>query len=168
MFDRFLGLPFHPLIVHATTVVVPAAAAAVLVVALWPRARHWASWGPLALSVVALVLVPITTSSGEYLERQLPANDLIERHAQLADGLLPWSVVLVVGAAGLYLWLRLSASGSSSRTSSSTPGTSSALPRWLVALVLVVAVAGGVGSLVQVARIGHAGAVAAWSGIGSS
>ncbi len=58
------GLPAHPLIVHATVVLVPAAALAVLVAALWPRFRAWAGWGPLALAVVALVLTPLSTSSG--------------------------------------------------------------------------------------------------------
>ena len=42
------GLPLHPLIVHATVVVVPAAALAVLLATFWPRFRRWASWGPAA------------------------------------------------------------------------------------------------------------------------
>ena len=53
MLDTVLGLPTHPLIVHATVVVVPTAAVAVLLAAVWPRFRAWAGWGPLALAVLA-------------------------------------------------------------------------------------------------------------------
>src|SRR3954470_18326150 len=100
------GLPLHPLIVHATVVVVPTAAIAVLLATFWPRFGRWASWGPLAATVLAVILLPVTTSSGEDLERTLPASDLIERHAHLADGLLPWVIVLLVGAAGVF-WSQL-------------------------------------------------------------
>ncbi len=151
------GLPFHPLVVHATVVVVPAAALAVLVSTLWPRFRRWASWGPLALAVVALVLVPITTSSGESLERALPHDALIEQHAHLADGLLPWSIVLLVGA--LASWYP--------RLAATRPALWSA-PRWFVALAAVLSVVGAVGTLVEVVLIGHSGAAAAWSDAGGA
>ncbi len=68
MFDTIAGLPIHPLVVHATVVVVPAAAVAVLLAALWPRFRRWAGWLPLALSAASIALVPLSTSSGESLE----------------------------------------------------------------------------------------------------
>lgn len=148
-----LGLPFHALIVHATVVLVPAASIAVLLSALWPRFRRWAAWGPVAAAAVALVLVPITTSSGESLEHSLPHSDLIEIHAHLADGLLPWVIVLLVGAAGVY-WPLLASARPGLRT----------FPRWLVVVATVVAVVGAVGSLIEVVVIGHAGAVAVWSG----
>jgi uncharacterized membrane protein len=66
------GLPFHPLIVHATVVVVPAAAVVVLLATFWSRFRSWASWGPLAAAALAVVLVPVTTASGESLEHSMP------------------------------------------------------------------------------------------------
>ena len=53
MLDTVLGLPVHPLIVHATVVVVPTAALAVGLYAVWPRFRAWARWGPLALALAA-------------------------------------------------------------------------------------------------------------------
>src|SRR6476469_10735060 len=102
MLDTIFGLPVHPLIVHATTVVVPAGAVAVLLAALWPRFRRWAGWMPLALALAAVVLTPLSTESGEALERHVEHSDLIETHSQLAEGLLPWVVVLAVGAALLY------------------------------------------------------------------
>lgn len=146
------GLPFHPLIVHATVVVVPTAAFAVLLATFWPRFRRWASWGPAALSALALVLVPVTTSSGESLEHSLPHTDLIEKHAHLADGLLPWVIALLVGAL-LVLWPQLAA----------TRPRMWVLPRWLVVAGSVVATVAAVGALVEVVLIGHSGAAAAWS-----
>src|SRR4051812_43624773 len=97
-----LGLPLHPLIVHATVVVVPVAAVTVLLATFWPRFRRWASWGPLAAAALSVVLVPLSTSSGESLEHALPRTALIEAHAHLADGLLPWVIVLLVGALGAF------------------------------------------------------------------
>ena len=99
MLDTIFGLPVYPLLVHATVVIVPLAAAAVALAALWPRFRAWAGFLPLLLSVVALVLVPLSTSSGESLEERVPEAALVERHAQMAEGLLPWAIVLVIGAA---------------------------------------------------------------------
>jgi len=148
------GLPLHPLIVHATVVVVPTAAIAVLLATFWPRFRRWASWGPLAAAVLAVILVPVTTSSGESLEHLLPRSALVARHAHLGDGLLPWTIVLLVGAVGVF-W---------SQFASSRPQLGN-LPRSVVFACALVATVGAVGSLVEVIRIGHSGATAAWSGV---
>ncbi len=148
------GLPLHPLIVHATVVVVPTAAVAVLLATFWPRFRRWASWGPLALALLSVVLVPITSSSGESLEHTLPRSELIEAHAHLGDQLLPWVIVLAVGALGLS-WPLITG------LRVGLPD----LPRWLTLLVVAVVVVGALGTLVQVVRIGHSGATAAWSDV---
>lgn len=42
MFDTIFGLPLHPLVVHATEVIVPLAAVLVVLTAAWPRFRRWA------------------------------------------------------------------------------------------------------------------------------
>ncbi|MEP7090255.1 MAG: DUF2231 domain-containing protein [Nocardioidaceae bacterium] len=141
------GLPFHPLIVHATVVIVPTAALAVLLAVLWPRFRRWAGWGPLAISVVGLVLVPLSTSSGENLQHELPNSTLIEEHSHLADGLLPWMIGLVVVAALLVFLYRGKGLGG----------------RGLLIAATVLGVIAAAGTMVQVARIGHSGAKASWS-----
>ena len=46
--NDFNGLPLHPLIVHATVVIIPLAALTVILFAVWPRFRSWA--GPLPLA----------------------------------------------------------------------------------------------------------------------
>jgi hypothetical protein len=148
-----LGLPIHPLIVHATVVAVPASAIAVALAAIWPRFRRWVSWGAPALAAVAVILVPLTTSSGESLEHQLPRTALIERHSHLADGLLPWVIALLVTAVAGF-WM----AGFAGRFGPRRP-----LPGWFSVLVTVLAVAAAIGTLVETVLIGHSGAAAAWT-----
>jgi hypothetical protein len=154
MLDNIFGLPAHPLIVHATVVMVPMAAVLVLGAAASRRLRNWAGPLPLLTSVVALVLVPLSTSSGESLKKRVDRTALLERHTHLADGLLPWVIVLVVAAMVLCAMWRL---GRGAEASS--------LPKALVAAGIVLAVAGAIGTTVQVVRIGHSGAEAAWSNV---
>lgn len=150
------GLPLHPLLVHATVVIVPAAALSVLLAALWPRFRRWARLLPLGLAVAALVLDPLSTSSGESLEHQLGENALIEKHAELADGLLPWLIVLVAVAAASYAWHRRRGHREGART---------VLRTWVPVAISVLAVVAALGTSVQVVLIGHSGAKAAWSNV---
>jgi hypothetical protein len=179
MLDTIFGLPVHPLIVHATTVVVPAGAVAVLLAALWPRFRRWAGWMPLALALAAVVLTPLSTESGEALERHVEHSDLIETHSQLAEGLLPWVVVLAVAAALLYVVARrerrssgVSAADGVGTTAVTETAVASevaetsvrvaAVPRWLLVGAAVVGLVASLGTATQVVRIGHSGAQAAW------
>lgn len=155
MFDTVLGLPVHPLVVHATVIVIPLAALAVALAALLPRFRRWAGLLPLALSVVALVLVPVTTLSGEALKSRIGGGELVETHESLGRGLLPWVVGLVVGAL-LLAWADRRRRRSAARGSGG---------RGLVTLAVVVALVAAAGTTVQVARVGHSGATAAWSGV---
>ncbi|MGY2702003.1 MULTISPECIES: DUF2231 domain-containing protein [unclassified Nocardioides] len=159
--STFFGLPLHPLIVHATVVMVPLAVLAVLGAVLVPRFRRWAGPLPMGLSLVALVLTPLSTASGENLEHSLPETRLIEQHAELGDQLIWFTVALFVFAAA-YWWL--------DRRRTATPEAEQSRDRMrtLTAVVAVLAVLTALGTGVQVARIGHSGAKAAWSGTGSA
>jgi hypothetical protein len=167
VFDTILGLPMHALVVHATVVVVPTAALAVALAAGWARFRRWAGFLPLLLSAIAVVLVPLSTSSGEALQQRVGSSALVERHAQLAEGLLLPVLVLAIAALAVY-WVHLKeravdgADGRIVRVIAGVggPGRPSAAVMVLVSLVAAVGV---VGTVVQVARIGHSGAEAAWS-----
>jgi hypothetical protein len=151
------GLPLHPLLVHATVMIVPAAALSVVLAAVWPRFRRWAGLLPLGLAVAGLILDPLSTSSGESLEHQVSQSPLIEKHAELAEGLLPWLIVLVVMAAALYAWhWRQSRDASGERSSART---------WVPLVISALAVVAALGTSVQVVLIGHSGAKAAWSNV---
>ena len=105
--ESVFGLPVHPLAVHATVVLVPLAAFALLLHVLVPAARRRLGIVTPVLAVIALLLVPVSTSSGENLEHRLPESDLIERHAELADGMLPWAAALAVMAVAVYVLDRM-------------------------------------------------------------
>lgn len=156
MFDTFAGLPLHAIVVHAAVVVVPLTAVAVLLAAAWPRFRRWAGVLPLVLAALSVVLVPVATQSGEALQGRVGENDLVERHAELGDGLLPWVLVLGVVALGTtWVWWR-------ERQAVATP----ALPGGRLAVIglAVAALVVSVGTVVQVVAVGHSGASAVWSG----
>jgi hypothetical protein len=53
MFNEILGLPAHPLIIHATVVLTPLLAVAAAVYALAPRTRAALGWAVLGLAVTA-------------------------------------------------------------------------------------------------------------------
>ncbi|GAA0285978.1 hypothetical protein GCM10009527_097330 [Actinomadura nitritigenes] len=147
------GLPTHPLVVHLVVFLVPLTVAATLVVALWPRARRVAAPWVLAVATVAVISVPMATSSGENLESRVPHSALVERHAELADMLLPLAGVMWLGLAvmtGVGWYARRE---------------SAAAPRWAGAVTVaaaVLAIGGAAASGVQVVRIGHSGANAVW------
>ncbi|MBX6387699.1 MAG: hypothetical protein IRZ08_01645 [Frankia sp.] len=169
---EIFGLPSHALIVHATVVLVPLTALLLVLCALWPRLRR--ALGPLpAIAALAMViLVPITTESGESLrDRLLFEPEGVARHADLASGLLPWVAGMFVAALLLLFadgwrptaWASPSPSGTAGgHRAAGARRRPAALA--LVASVLVIGLA--VGSVVQVVRVGHSGAEAVWEGIG--
>ena len=152
--ETVFGLPTHAIVVHATVVLLPLAALVVLLHAFWPAARRRLGVVTPLLAGVALVLVPLSTESGESLEHAVGESALVERHAELADGMLPWALGLFVVAAALWLLDRRRARPSGA-----------AEPRWLPIVVSVLAVVAVVGTVQQVVRVGHAGATATWNGV---
>ncbi len=96
MFDLINGIPLHPLVVHAIVVLLPLATLGTIAIAVRPRWRT--TYGPLvvAAALVATVLCPVATSSGEELERRVgdPGN-----HAALGDQLVWFALALLVSSA---------------------------------------------------------------------
>ena len=168
MLDTIFGLPIHPLVVHATVVVVPLAAVLVLLSALWPAARARLGIVTPLVALAALVLVPLSTQSGENLEQRVPASALVEKHAELGDGLLVWVLGLAVAAVACYLIPRRRGARSLSAAAAPTSHRTAAGPRWLAPVVIALMVVTSVGTIVQVVRIGHSGAQAAWHQVGST
>lgn len=152
MFDTIMGLPLHPLVVHATEVIVPGAALVLVLAALWPLFRRWARFLPLGLAAVALVLVPISTQSGEALRGRVRQTSLIQTHADLAEGLAPWVFALFLIAAVLLWWNWNERAAAAPRA-----------PRWVALVLAATAVLASTGTVVQAVRIGHSGATAVWS-----
>ena len=143
--ETILGLPLHPLVVHATVVLVPLTALLMILTAVLPRVRAWAGPLPLVGAVLSTILAPISTSTGENLEHSLGESKLIERHAELGDMLVWFCLGMLVVAAAQYFL---------PRRGSVSKGLGGAL--------MVLGVVAGVATMVQVVLIGHSGAKAVW------
>lgn len=93
--DEILGIPLHPLVVHATVVFVPLAVLGTLVFTVVPRWRRGYGWLVVAFSLVALVIVPLATRSGRRLRDTLelggPVLEKVQEHQQMGDRLI-WAV----------------------------------------------------------------------------
>ena len=141
MFDVINGLPVHPLVVHAVVVLLPLAVLGTLAIAV--RAPWRARYGHLVVGValVATVLLPVATSSGEALEKHVGDPG---QHAQLGDQLIWFAIPLLLLSAAL-TWLGRRESRSS-------------MLHVVAGLAIVSALAAGV----QVYRVGDSGARAAW------
>jgi len=158
MFDEVLGLPAHPLIVHAAVIFGPLLAAAVIAYALAPPFRKYIGWAVLGLAVVGPAALWFAKLSGDaFLDRQMKAGAGPEFAAKLVEhanfgeraawygsalGVLAILLVLVVTAAG--------------RRPSSTGST--VLTYGIAALGVVAA---GI-TLYYVFKVGHTGATNVW------
>lgn len=151
MFDTVFGLPVHPLVVHATVVLVPLAALTVLLAGVSARFRRWAGVLPLLLAAVAVVLAPVSIQSGRALLRRLGETAQRQRHQELGETLIYAAAALLVAAIVLWLLRRREVRGDA--------GTG------LRVAAGVLAVLAGVGAMVDVALIGHSGATSVWSGV---
>ncbi len=146
--ETIFGLPLHPLIVHATVVVVPTAAVFLLLSIVLPRFRAWAGVLPLVLAAAAVVLAPLSTSTGESLQHMVGESAAVRRHAELGDMLLWWCIGMLVVAAAAYFLRRRGDLG-----------------RGVAAGLLVLGLVASLGTIVQTVLIGHSGAEAAWGDV---
>jgi di/tricarboxylate transporter len=167
--STILGLPLHPLVVHAVVVLVPLAALMLAASAVSTRFRRWALYATPVAAVLGLVLVPVATSSGENLERSVQSTPTLQEHTELGDTLLPFMIVLTVLALAVLVLERRRAVPSTDGPGATRAGARSDVPSRLDSPVLVRAVAvlalvASLATLVQVVRIGHSGANAVWKG----
>lgn len=168
------GLPAHVLLVHAVVVLVPLAALALVVAALWPTFRRKLGVLVPLVALLGLVLVPVTTHAGGWLAARVPSTALLQAHMELGDSLLPWAFGVFVVATAVWLLGRYASrkreavAGATGDDDADGTGTGEAprgrlvLAGQVIAAVLAVVVAAG--ALTQTYRIGESGARAAWSG----
>ncbi len=158
MFDLISGLPVHPLVVHAVVVLLPLAILGTIALAVRPSWRI--SYGPLVVAVaaVAAALVPISTSSGEALEKRV--GDPGE-HAALGDQLLWFALPVLILALVLVVLARRDRSRNADVAGTGTDTSRS--PARATTAVAVLAVLASLACAVQVYRVGDSGAKAVWS-----
>lgn len=111
MFEELLGLPAHPLLVHAAVVFVPLLAIAAVAYAVAPLVRRWIAWAVVGLAAVAPLAAWFATESGEALRERLIGQGLrgealapIDRHQEFGDRTL-WATIGLGVLAVLLVWL---------------------------------------------------------------
>jgi predicted membrane protein DUF2231 len=152
------GLPAHILLVHAIVVLLPLAGLLLVLTAFWPAARARLAAPNAILSVLVVALVPLTTSTGEWLEERVPQSTLLHKHTELGDSAIFYAIPIAVLA--LVVWWR-------DREARATPGRRAwlaPLSTAVTAVVAVVALVAGAAGVYGVYRIGDSGAKATWTG----
>lgn len=152
------GLPAHILLVHAIVVLLPLSALLLVLTACWPAARARLAAPNAILSVLVVVLVPITTSAGEWLERRVPPSTLLHDHTELGDNAIFYAIPIAVLA--LIVWWRDREVRATSGRRTWLAPLSTAVTGVVAVLALVIGAAGVYG----IYRIGDSGSKAAWTG----
>lgn len=149
MLDTVLGLPLHPLVVHAVVVLLPLVALGVMALAVVPRWR-----ARLALPLLGLLVV----GAGSAVVAMLSGNEFAERvglpatHQTLGTVLAFSAVGYLVFAGGWLWWVR---------DDESEPSTARDVAGWVAAGLSAAIVA-------LTVLVGHSGATAAWGEVGAS
>jgi len=157
------GLPAHVLLVHAIVVLLPLSALLLVLTALWPAARAKLAGPNAILAVLVVVLVPVTTDAGEWLERRVARTPLVHTHTELGDTAI-WVAIPVAVLALLVWWrrreTRRAADGGAEPRRTFLGPASKAVT--VVLSVLSIAAAGA--AVFDIYRIGDSGAQASWQG----
>lgn len=150
------GLPLHVLLVHVVVVLVPLTALCALAVPLWPAARRRLGIVTPLLALAMVVLVPIVTDAGEWLQERVPSTPLIREHAALGQGLYPWVIALFVFTALQWAWFFFLGRVDAAHRPSAT------VRRIVIVVLAVIAAVLAAGTIVDVVLIGEAGSRAIW------
>jgi hypothetical protein len=169
------GIPAHPLVVHATVVLLPLAAVGTLLLVARPVWRRQLGVWVLLLALVGVASVPVAQRTGAELAASFGGGSpLVAIHATRAATLLPAALVfLLLLAASVLVGRRADAAQPQYRADVTHPrgrGAAHALATQAdpVRLQRVAVALGALGALAGVVVtglvvwIGHAGSVAVW------
>ncbi|RJT88685.1 hypothetical protein D6T64_09690 [Cryobacterium melibiosiphilum] len=156
---QFNGLPLHILFIHVVVVLVPLAALAATMTAVWPAARRRIGIVAPILALAALVMVPITVEAGEWLAQRVAATPLLGTHMDLARILLPWAIALFALTTIQWGWHRFVATPDARWSGLLRSAvTRTAITTVISVLVVLVSLA----ATVAVVAIGESGTRAVW------
>lgn len=166
------GLPAHILLVHGVVVLLPLTALLLVLSALWPAVRHKLAGANAILSVLVVVLVPITTEAGEWLERRVAPTPLVRAHTELGDTALV--VAFPVALLALVVWWRDREHRSIRATGTADSGSLAVQPgrrtflapasATVTVVISILAVVAAGAAVYDIYRIGDSGAQASWQG----
>lgn len=145
------GMPAHALLLHFVLVLVPLTALLVIVCGFWPAARHGQlMWLTLILASVTMVLTPITINAGAWLYNSSANPSPILREHAARGSLMAYFAAALLAVAIVLVVLRMTECRSDRRR----------VTTHVLTAILVLAV--GISSIVQIYRVGDAGARSVW------
>jgi hypothetical protein len=170
LFEEIMGIPAHPLIVHAAVVFVPLQVAAAIAYAVVPAVRRRTGWLVIALAIVGPATAWVAKLSGEALQERMAGQGVtefsqIDQHSEFAN--MAWYVSMALGVLMILMVLVLGRRGRRVVTDADVePGApasrgSGALLNVAFA-VLVIAAAGATGYYIF--KTGDSGAKMVWQG----
>ena len=144
-FDLVMGLPLHPLVVHAAVVLVPLVALSALAMSYWPSFSRKYGKPILILAIIAQLSLFVAKSSGEAFQERL--NKEVQRHADFGEiAPLTFIPLLVL----LFVRWRMDRSGAT---------VGSPRVRRMVSILLALS---AILALVYIYLTGHSGAESVW------
>jgi hypothetical protein len=165
VFEEFMGIPAHPLLIHAAVVFVPLLALAAVGYALVPFLRPHIRLVLAGLAVAGPVSALLAKLSGDAFferlrERGRVTEDfvpVIERHQDF--GTMTMWAAIALGVVTLALAYFVGPTGAVARTAGGPGGT-----RVVSVVLAVLSVAAAAFALYYVVRTGDSGAKAVWEG----
>lgn len=170
MFEEVLGIPAHPLIVHAAVVFVPLQLLGAIVYAFLPGLRTRIGWAVIALAVVGPATAWVARLSGQELEQRMIDNGVsdatvlggINQHQDY--GVKTAWAALALGALtiGFMVLVRRSASVPAGDAAVSTSSSGSVAVEWVLRVAILV-LAGF--TAYYTFKTGDTGAHLVWKGV---
>jgi Predicted membrane protein (DUF2231) len=169
VFEEILGIPAHPLLLHAAVVFIPLQVLFALAYAFVPWARRNAAWAVAALVVVAPGAALLAKLSGDALRARLVRNHTvspqglvnIDNHRSYGTMTVYWTAGLAVLMLVMLLAQRTVVRGTAQAGVMIQPNGSMAVGAILSVVVLAVAVVTGY----YVFKTGDTGAHTVWSSL---
>lgn len=151
--DIIGGLPAHALLLHFVVVLAPLTAILEIVCAIWPAVRRGQLlWLTLILAAATMVLTPMTAYAGQWLyDLRASPSPILGEHADRGSQMIYFSAALLAVAIGLLVLRLIERRSEKYRMATNV-------------IVVVVALAVGISSMIQIYRIGDAGARSVWGG----
>jgi hypothetical protein len=169
VFEEILGIPAHPLLVHAAVVFIPLQVAAALVYALVPFARRYIAWFVVGVAVVAPAAALFAKLSGDAFRARLVRNNAggdllvkIDEHMGFGTNALYASLTLGVLML-LLVWVQSRRSRPRDTDDNAEPAGGGSMVLAVIVTIITVLAAGAAGYYVF--RTGDTGAHIVWSGM---
>jgi predicted membrane protein DUF2231 len=158
LFTTILGIPAHPLLIHAAVVFVPLLIAAAIVYAIWPAARSRLDWALAGLAIAAPLAVWFAKVSGQNFRQRLINRKLaspltlahISQHQSYGTKTLWWTIALAVVSLAMLYYDRRIRKGAFNDVV------------WVIGTVVTIVLGGFTGYYVF--RTGDTGAHIVWTG----